>query len=372
MRTPSFACILVGALFVAACKQDAPAPAPPATASEASSTTVRWVAARAAEGTSLLEAPAHVIASPAGRAVISAPLRARIVDVKVQPGAAVVKGTVVVDVLLPEAASAAGAYLAAVDEITAYEQRLTQLEALRKEGLGRQSDIAAVQLELAKLRGARDTAAATLRSANLDLGSARALLRSGGRASLRAPIDGTVTAVTAVVGASEPPEEPLVEIAAEGATRIEARLPRPLPPDARIEFVAIGAAPIAATFVSRAPSREADGTTKAWFELATSAPAGASGRIRATLPSNAGVLVPVTAVEGDGTAATVYRRADTGPVRTSVRVLASSGGDALVEGLAVGDHVAAVATQVASSSASAAPSGSAAPVPAGSAGTGAP
>lgn len=337
---------VVLAVTAACTEAKSPPAAPPVMPPPASSASVRWVAATSPKGTALLEAPAHVIVSPAGKAVITAPLRARIVAVHAQPGAAVARNAALVEVVLPEAAAAASAYLAAVDEIAAHDKRASQLEALQKEGLGKQADVAAVQLELARLRGVRDTAAATLRAAGLEVGGARGLVSSGGRTTLRAPIAGVVTAVAAVVGASHPPEEALVEIAGGGATRVEARLPRSLPPTAKVEFVAIGAAPIAATFVSSAPSREPDGATRAWFELATPAPAGASGRLRGTLPDTAAVLVPVTALSREATGAIVWKRHGDRPAKVAVQVLATSGADALVEGIAVGDQVAAVAAEV--------------------------
>lgn len=329
--------------LVAACKDEPPPPAP---APVASSAPVRWVSARSPAGTPLLEAPAHVIAPPGGTAVVSAPLRARVLGVSTQPGATVTRGTALVEVVLPEAAAAASTYLAAVGEIEAHEQRASQLEALQKEGLGRQSEVASVQLELARLRGARDTAAATLRAAGLEVAAARGLVTSGGRTTLRAPIDGVVVVVNAVVGASHAPEERLVELVAGGATRVEARLPRPLPQAATLEFVAVGSSPIAATLVATAPSREPDGTTRAWFELASPAAPGASGRLRGTLPDSAAVLVPATALVREPEGTFVYKRARDTHSRVRVQVLASSGADALVEGLAVGDEVAAVASAV--------------------------
>lgn len=339
MRALGVTCILA----LVACSDP---PAAPVLALGPSSASVRWVEARAPGGTALLEAPASVLASPGGHAVVAAPLRARIVAIATQPGATVTKGQVLVEVALPEAVAASGAYLAAADEITAYEARAKQLAALQQEGLARQADVAAVNLELAKLRGVRDTAAATLRAANLEVSSARALAASGGRTTLRAPIAGTVMAVTAIAGATVAPEAPLVEIVAAGATRIEAHLPRDLPPNVRVEFVAVGAPAIVATFVASAPSREPDGTTKAWFELASPAPANAAGRIRATLPDGAAVLVPATALAREGADQIVFRRTGDATAQVRVRVLATSGGDALVEGLAVGDRIAAVATLV--------------------------
>ena len=336
--------VVVAGLLGVACSSE---PAPPSVPSNApSSATVRWVAARSPSGTALLEAPAHVVVAPAGRAVITAPLRARVLAVRTQAGDAVTEGASLVDVALPEAAAAAAAYLAANDELVAHEQRAKQLEALRAEGLARVGDLATLQLEIAKLRGAREIAATTLRAAGLGLGEARAIAASGGRTSLRAPTSGVVMAVAAVLGASHAPEEILVELAAGTAQRVEARLPRPLPEGARVEFVPSGGEPIAAHVVSLAPARDSDGATRVWLDLATPAPAGALGRIRGSLPDAAAVAIPAAALAREKNGVFVWRRDGAATRKAPVHVIATSGADAIVDGLAIGDEVAAVAAAV--------------------------
>ncbi|MGN6103505.1 MAG: hypothetical protein ACTHU0_00125, partial [Kofleriaceae bacterium] len=197
----------------------------------------------------------------------------------------------------------------------------------------------------------------TLRAAGLSLADARALAASGGRVPLRAPIAGTVTSVAAVVGASAPSDAALVELASGGATRIEARLPRVLPEGARLDFLAVGSAPVEATLVSLAPVRDPDGTTRAWLELAAPAAPGTAGRLRARVAAGSAAVVPASAIGRDETGTFVWRR-DTTARRAPVRVLATSGADALVDGIAVGDQVAAVASAIeaASEQANAAPS----------------
>ncbi|MGN6105838.1 MAG: efflux RND transporter periplasmic adaptor subunit, partial [Kofleriaceae bacterium] len=201
----------LAALALVACGSSESAPPAPGASELASSAPARWVAARAPDGTALLEAPAKVVAAPEGRAAVAPPLRARVLAVRAQVGATVAAGAPLVDLALPEAAAAAAEYLAAVDQIAAHEQRAKHLESLRQEGLARTGDVAAIELELARLRGARELAATTLRAAGLSLADARALAASGGRVPLRAPIAGTVISVAAVVGASAPPEVALVE-----------------------------------------------------------------------------------------------------------------------------------------------------------------
>jgi len=341
---------LVTLFVLAACSNEGAPPAAPVAAApattETSSSATRWVTARAPHGSALLEAPAQVLAAPASRAVIAPPLRARIVAVRAVPGATVAAGAPLVDVVIPEAAAAAAAYRAASDELAAHARRAEQLGALRKEGLARGADLASVELELARLRGARDVAATTLRAAGFAVAEAGALAASGGRTTLRAPVAGTVVAVDAVVGASRDAEDVVVELAGDGATRVEARLPRALPADAAVEVVLPGAAPLAAKLVGVAPTRDPDGTMRAWFELATPAPAGAQGRVRARVPDGQAAIVPASALGRDRDGAFVWRREHDQPRRVVVQVLAASGADALVEGIAVGDAVAADAAAV--------------------------
>lgn len=340
---------LPGALAIAlasGCDARDATPAP-AAAPGPSSAPVPWVAARPPAATALLEAPARVVPAPDGRAVITPPLRARILAVRTQVGSTVEANAPLLDVALPEAAAAAAAYLAASDELAAHERRASQLEGLRAEGLARVGDLASIQLEIAQLRGAREIAATTLRAAGVPLAHAKGLAASGGRTTLRAPVAGVVIAMNAVLGASHAPEETLVELAAGAASRIEARLPRPLPAGARVEFVPIGGEAIAAKVVTVAPTRDADGSTRVWLDLDAPAPAGALGRIRGTLPETAAVAIPTGALGRASDGAFVWKRDGDRPTRTPVRVIATSGAEALVEGIALGDEVAALASAIA-------------------------
>lgn len=328
--------------FVLACSTEPP-PTPAPTAP--SSATVRWRPARAPGPSALLEAPARLVPDAQGTALVSAPLKARIVAIRVAVGSEVKAGAALVEVAMPEVATAAAEYLAALDQLEATQRRVTQLADLRKEGLARAADLSALEIDLAKLRGMRDLAATTLRTANLAIGDARTLAASGGRTTVRAPRDGRIIKATAVIGALASPDVPLVEIAGGGSTRVEAMLAHPIP--AGSEFaVELGGELHPAVLVGQSPAREPDGTTRAWFDIPKPLASGEPGTLRVLPPPGIAVSVPAGAVASDGPATYVWRREAGQPRRLPVRVLATSGSEALVVGPAVGDSIASVAGAV--------------------------
>lgn len=331
---------------VTACSAEPAAPpAAPPHAEPRSSSSVRWRPAREPSHTALLEAPARVVPAADARTVVSAPLRARVVAISARIGNEVAAGAPLLELAMPEAAAAAAAYLAAVDQLAAHQRRAIELAALRQEGLSRTSDLAAIELELARLRGARDVAAASLRAADLGVEDAAALAARGGRTVVRAPRAGRITRMTAVIGATVSPDEALVELAAGGSTRVEVALTHPIPPGSQFE-IALASGTSAARMVGLAPDREPDGSTRAWLEVETPLPANALGRLRVLAPSGAAVSVPATAIAIDGAGAFVWRRVGDRPQRLPVAVLVTSGADALVTGPRQGDLVASVASAV--------------------------
>lgn len=329
-------------VFVLACSAE-PAPTPAPTAP--SSASVRWRPARAPGSSALLEAPARLVPDARGRALVSAPLPARIITIHVAVGSEVKAGAALVDVAMPEVATAAAEYLAALDQLEATQRRVTQLADLRKEGLARAADLSALEIDLAKLRGARDLAATTLRTANLAVGDARALAASAGRTTVRAPRDGRIVKATAVVGAIASPDVPLIEIAGGGSTRVEAMLAHPIPTGSEFALE-LGGELHPAVLVGQSPARELDGSTRAWFDLATPQASGEPGTLRVLPPPGVAVAIPAGAVASDGAATYVWRREAGQPRRLPVRVLATSGSEALVIGPAVGDAIASVAGAV--------------------------
>lgn len=338
----SSAIVVALAVLGAACSKEAPV-APPSSA--ASSSSVRWRAVRGPGETALLEAPARVVPDANGHALVTAPLRARVVAIRVALGSEVVAGVPLVEIAMPEAAIAAAEYLAALDQLEASQRRAAQLAELRSEGLARASEISALEIDLAKLRGARDVAAATLHSANVPLRDARAMATGGGRTTLRASRAGRITRLAAVVGATVAPEDPLIEIAGSGSTRVEATLAYPLPPGSRFTLQ-LGGASSEARLVGVAPARDADGTSRAWFDVDQPLPSGAPGRIR-VMPPGTTVTVPAAAVATDDQGTFVWRRENGQARRLGVQVLITSGADALVTGPSEGDSIASVASSVA-------------------------
>ncbi len=326
--------IVVAAL--AACgKEEPPAPPPPAV----SSAPAPWADVRAAAGSPLLDAPAVALADAERQAELTVPSRARIVRVLAAAGDAVEAGAPLLDLACPDLATSAATYLAASDQLAALARRHDQLDALRAEGLARASELASVELDQARLRGERDVAAATLRAAGVDPGGARELVESGGRLKLRAPIAGTVIKLDAAIGQLRSPDSGAVaELSAGGVHRVEARLARVLPDHATFVFVPAGGGERPATLLRVEPRRDADGTTRAWLDVDGSGlSAGEPGRVRAKLGDDV-VAIPAGALTAD---AHVWRRRGDQRESIAVTVVARSGADALVRGLAVGDQVAA-------------------------------
>jgi len=338
------ACLALAAAALAACgkraSRDEETPPTP-------SARTPWVQARSSVGVPLLEAPAAVLPSPEGSAGVVPPYRARVVRVLVRPGEVVRRGQPLVEVVMPEVTTAAGAWAAATTRMEAYGRRKAQLEALKAEGLVRLADLLEAETKLAEARADQQAAAAVLRTAQVDAADAAAIVAGTAPVVLRSPIGGMVTAVRASVGDTrEPTGEPVVQVAGEGDSRVEARLSRPFETaGARYELVASNGARYPLAFIARAPVFDPrDGTLAAWFKPADGArlPNGLSGRLVVTLRDDAGAaVVPARAVAlADGKAHVVVHRGGKGE-RVAVEVVASSGAEALVRGVAVGTEVAA-------------------------------
>ncbi len=330
-------------LLLAGCTASLAAPAP--SVSEPASAVTRWVAARAPRDGVLLEAPARVLASPQSQSALSPPLRARVVTVRVIAGQTVKAGEPLIEVVMPEAVQAAGAWLAAQLRLDAHRSRLEHLGVLKAEGLARRAEVADTEVKIAEARADAQAARATLRSAGLDERAAEALLAGSGAVTLKSAVAGVVTRVDARPGETrEPTGEPLLEITGAGAVQIEARLPSAPPAGARFVWRgAHGATPL--ELRSLAPRIDArDGTQLAWLSAAdpSGLTGGATGRLRVLAGDEvAGALVPARAVvvSGERTVAAVRRANATHAVDVTVR--ASLGADVWVDGVSPGEEVAA-------------------------------
>lgn len=335
---------VVSLLALAACSKGSTGPeeAPPVPSSR-----TPWVKARSSEGVPFLEAPAQVLPSPEGQAAVVPPYRARVLRVLVRPGQRVARGQPLVEVVMPEVSTAAGAYAAATTRVDAYGRRKAQLEALKADGLVRLTDLLEAETKYAEALADQQSAAAALRTAQIEPSEAAAIVAGKRPVVLRSPIPGVVTAVGAGVGDSrEPSGEPLVRVSGEGDSRVEARFARPVDPaNASYELVVAGGTRHRLKFVARAPMLDPrDGTIAVWLvpEAGTKLPPGLTGRVVVTLPGAAGAsVVPARAVAlSDGKPYVVVRR-DGKPEKVQVDVFASSGAEALVTGVAVDEEVAA-------------------------------
>jgi cobalt-zinc-cadmium efflux system membrane fusion protein len=324
----------------------APPPPPPPRAS----VPTPWVPARSPSDVSLLEMPAQVAAAPQSVGAVVPPFPARVLRIAARPGDHVDKGAPLIDVLMPQLVSAAGAYTAARTRVDAYGKRKRQLEQLRAEGLVKIVDLSDAETRLAEAHADEETALATLHAAGVSPSEAARMLAAGGRVTLRSPVGGTVTELHAVVGETRDANgNALVRVVGAGAPRIEARLSQQLPEGARFEFVSPAKERTPLRLVAQAPVVDPrDGTRATWFEPVSPMPlaAGASGRLRVLLPAGArAVVVPATAVASDAHGSWVVVQQGQTSRKVAVHVIASSGADALVEGaVEPGQSVAADAT----------------------------
>lgn len=334
IRKTLLSSLLVGAAFGCS-SPPATAPAWPTPHAQASARTA-WVHPRLAQGVALTEAPARVLPSPGGAAAVSAPFRASVSRIAVRPGQSVKRGEVLVEVLMPEVVQAAGRYEAAVLRREAYVRRLEQLQKLKEQGLARLVEVSEVETQVAEAQADAQGALAVLRVAGLDAAAAVGVAARG-TVPLRSPVEGVVTEVRAVLGETrESGAEPLVRVEGGGEARIEARLAHAMPEAAGFEFLAPGAEPVPVRRVGHAPSVDArDGTTAVWFEPEPmrALPAGLLGTVRVRADTLPGVaVVPARALVLEAGTASVLVRSGEGFRRQEVKVVSTSGADALVRG----------------------------------------
>lgn len=316
-----------------------------------------WAPLRAAQGAELLDVPAQVLGSAAHRASVMPAFRAQVLQILVEPGQAVNNGAPLLVVRMPEVVRAAGAYVAAGLRWAAYNQRREQLQTLRSEGLARLSDLAEVAASLSEATAAQREAQSVLQGAGLSPADAGSLSEGGGKVTLRSPITGVVTQVSASIGQMvDPSGAALLHIVGGGDTRIEARLPDLDLAALRYELV-MPQRSLPLTLLQRAPALDPrDGTAPCWFLPPAGAGlvAGQTGRLRVRIAGPAGDaiplwLIPTRALALGNEQAHVLRLRGGNTQTVPVVVLASALGQAVVRSLADADLIAAdrvaVATQ---------------------------
>ena len=298
-----------------------------------------WAQVEVASGALLVEVPAQVVGSAQNRAEVMPAFRAQVIQVNVEPGQVVAAGDPLVVVRMPEVLRAAGAYISAGLRLAAHTQRREQLNSLRGEGLARLSDLAEVAAALAEAGAAQREAQAVLQAAGLSVGEAHSLSEGSGRVTLRSPIAGVVTHVSAALGQLVEPGTPaLIRIAGTGPTRIEARLPPAGAAKLRYELLLSDGRIWPLGLISRAPVIDPrDGMTLAWLQSASAEPLlpGQSGRLRVLVDASPGepaplLLVPGRALRlGDGKV-TVLRQRSGVSKTIAVQVWASAAGQSLL------------------------------------------
>ncbi len=312
-----------------------------------------WASVTVGDGALLWEVPAQSIGSAQQRGEVMPAFRAQVLQVLVEPGQTVAAGEPLLVVRMPEVLRAAGAYVAAGLRISAHTQRREQLASLRSEGLARLSDLAEVQAALAEAQAAQKEAQAVLAAAGVAASEAPSLCEGSGRVTLRSPIAGVVTVVTAALGQLvEPGGTALVKLSGPGSSRVEARLPDTGALLLRYEWLLADGRAMALRLVSRAPMLDPrDGMAQTWLVAAKGEPipSGLSGRLRVLLdksPIESRLwLLPARALRlGDGQV-TVLRQRDGQNKTVAVKVWASAGGKALLTAteasdLTLGDRVA--------------------------------
>lgn len=338
MKTTAMGLLLAGWVLLApACRSDPPPPptGPPAAAARTSAD-ARWVPLRAPDAASFLELPASVLMAAGNTGLVNPPYPGQIVKLQVRAGQHVKRGQPVVEIRMATIVAAAGEHAAARTKLEAYVARMRQLNALKAEGLVRSIDIAETEMRMAEARADQQRTGAILRSVGVAPEDARHLAETSGTVALKSPIDGIVTDVSAAIGETrDTAGAPLVRVAGAAPALIEARAAQPFPDGATYEFVTAAGERIAVRFVGEAPVVDArDGTAASWFEPvpARTLPGGLTGKLRVIPPKKPGLTIaPRSAVGGNAEAAFVEARGPNGPGRVPVKVLLSSGADALIE-----------------------------------------
>jgi membrane fusion protein, heavy metal efflux system len=338
----SFSRATVVLLTLAACT-DSAAPEAEQQPPPAASAFSRFVAISRPVDASILEAPAVVRAESAASGEITAPTPLRIARIHVQLGDLVNAGDAIVDVYAPEVLDAAAAYLATASQSDTHDRRADQLEALLAEGLVDRSEVFQLRARGAELRADRLRAIAILRSSGVDPKDAGKLIERG-VVTLRAPVDGIVTELSARVGRSfQPGTTAIARVMGKALARIEVRTAERWPEASRVVFSAgdgteieLEPTPMASVVVPE------DGTLRSWFgpKDSVALPDGLVGTAKVLAADDVWQVPSGSIRQQDGESVLMRRRGDT-TERIGVEVLTASGTSALVRGpFAPGDLVA--------------------------------
>lgn len=309
------------------------------------SVATRWQAVEPAGRSAWLDAPARVVSSPNDTALVTVPLAARVLRVRVHPGQQVREGEPLVDVVMPELIRAAGALRSAELRLASWQERRNIVAPLLEKGLARAVELSEIDANIASVRGDRESARATLRAAGEADGRAGSLLDGNGTVALRAPITGVVVNVATKVGeVREPNSGPLFElISVDADPRIEAQFSATPPVGATFEWVG---ATLTIPLVLETLSPHADernGSRTGWLiasESRAALVAGSLGKVRMVVRED-WVVIPAAAIEIANATTVVESKTADGVRKVPVQVIQQSRTEALVSGLPADAMIAA-------------------------------
>lgn len=313
--------------MIAGCREPAGGPAPSTPSSECAppSASFAWVPVRPASEASPEEYPARLLRTSTSEAVVVPPLPARLVSLAVRPGDTVSQGDPIARVVMPEIDVALATLSGAESALAILRRRRALLVPLERERLVPSSELAAVDLEIARHSADRLRASAVISGAGIS---------RGGTIVLRSPIAGVVTEVPATLGELRRPEDgPIARVRSRVGQRIEATFPARPTEGASYSFrSASGSVPI--SLVNQVPAPTGLGYL-AWFEAPEGAemPAAAEGRVRVHSPASEGSwLVPATAVgaRGPGRFVVARTRSGAGAALLPVELVRIANADAIV------------------------------------------
>ncbi len=305
------------------------------------SSAVRFVKARPADDIALLEVPAQAVVASGVDGKVAVLERALVRKILVRAGDQIEAKDPIAVVVIPEVVRAAAELLATRARLGGLSQRLAELRALQREGLTRKEQLFELEREVSGLEAQQLTAKAALSAYGLSESEAQRIAVEGSL-TLRSPVRGVIAEVRGVVGGVIEASTTIAEIRGLGNVRIEATVPRPIPAEARAEFVDTQGRHfmLRSTPVGSVPD---NGGERVWLELAEPSvlPGDLSGRLVLRLSGPAITSVPSRAIQTRGSSARVLSKTTTGELRPlEVEVLLSSPSSAIVRGLREGTEIA--------------------------------
>lgn len=317
------------------------APKPEGGAERPMSSAVRLVKARPADDIALLEVPAQAVVAAGVDGKVAVLERALVRKILVRAGDPIEAKAPVAVVVIPEVVRAAAELLATRARLSGLSQRLEELRALQREGLTRREQLFELEREVNGLAADQLTARAALAAYGLGEAEAPRIVEEGSL-TLRSPVRGVVSEAQAVTGGVIEGSATIAVIRGLGEVRIEATLPRPIPAEARAEFVDNQGRryPLRATPISSIPG---SGGVRVWFELAepSALPGDLAGRLLLRLSGPAISSVPTRAIQSRAAKSWVLVKTSSGALEAlQVEVLLSSPSTAIVRGLREGAELA--------------------------------